>query len=76
MSKSVGVYISMKRKLCSDCWIAEKETQKSIVNALPTVEDKDPPLGYHFIVNDWFFDWNKGKRYADYIFHSMRTSSS
>lgn len=55
------------------CWAAEKETVKSLVESLPEIEDREPLLGYHFIINDWFQDEQKGRAYADWAFASMQT---
>ena len=59
------------RKLCVPCWQAEKKTAQSLVASLPSVADKDAPLGYNFVINDYFLDTNKGKKYAIYCFNSL-----
>jgi len=61
----------MSKKLCIPCWQLEKASLKSLISTLPEVVAKDAPLGYHFILSEWFQSEEKGKRYADYVFNSM-----
>lgn len=66
--KSPIIYLRSSRKICAACWKAEKETAKSLIQVIPEIIDKEPPLGYHFIVNDWFIDNNKGRKYANHVY--------
>lgn len=71
LAKSPIIYLRTSLKVCSQCYVAEKETAKSFVNMLPAVPDREAPLGYNFIINEWFTDQNKAKRYADWAFNYL-----
>lgn len=76
LAKTPIVYLRMNQKLCTECWRASKETAKSLIDTLPNVKDTLAPLGYHFVVNDYFRDEKRGKRHADWVFDKMSVSSS
>lgn len=76
LPKTPIIYLRTSRKLCVLCWKAETETAKSLISVLPEVKDEEPPLGYHFIVNDWFPNPKAGKKYADYIYSKFSVCSS
>lgn len=58
------------------CWDNQRKTAKNLVSHLPDVVDKEAPLGYNFVMNDYFTDNEKGKRYADWVFNSLQTALS
>lgn len=71
LAKTPIIYLRTSRKLCMLCWQAERETLKGLVEMLPEIEDVDPPLGYHFVVNDWYTDELRGKLYTDFVYDSL-----
>ncbi len=73
LAKTPIIYLRSSHKVCMACWQAEKKTNKSLVESLPDVLDKEAPLGYNFIINDWYQDQEKGKRYADWVFNSLQS---
>lgn len=71
LAKTPICYIRTSRKLCIPCWQAEKLTNQSLIRSLPKIEDREAPLGYNFVINDYFLNQEKGKRYADYAYASL-----
>jgi len=76
LDKPVIIYLRLTRKLCQICYQAEKMTLKSIVNALPDVAPRAAPLGYNFIVNDYFIDQKMGKMYAEHVYTNLSVANS
>lgn len=74
LNKYPIIYVRMSRKLCRECFTAEKETAKSLISTLPEIEEVVAPLGYNFIAGEWFSNERKGKRYTDYIFNKMNSN--
>jgi len=76
MAKTPLVYVRLSKKLCSGCWQAEKATNKSLIRSMIYPVDRDPPLGYNFIVNEFFTDPSKARKYADWAFMTMKATTN
>lgn len=70
------VFVSFNNKLCVDCWKKAKETNVKLVKKLPFIKSKEAPLGYSFVVRDFFKDDEKGKSYATWVFNQMNSGMS
>lgn len=76
LAKTPIIYLRMSRKLCLECFKLERETLKSLIRTVKNVKDRPAPLGYNFIVNDWFSDESKGRMYANHVFNNFSVSLS
>lgn len=74
LPKTPIIYIRTSKKVCMECWQALKNTNKSLISSLPSVADSEAPLGYHFVINDWFSDEAQGRRYADHVYSYLTSS--
>lgn len=70
-STGIYIYIRMSYKLCIQCWQAEKLFNKEFIKRMKQVPDKEPPLGYKFVMDSWFTDKAKGKKFAAYAFDNL-----
>lgn len=66
----------MSRKLCSLCWQAERESNKSLIATMMHVIPWDAPLGYNFVMDHWYIDQTKGRKMADAAFEYLGSATS
>lgn len=72
IESALSVYKDVKTgPVCMTCFLNEKADLMEQIEALPDVIDREPPLGYSFIVNRYFLDEEAGQAYADRVFWSF-----
>lgn len=72
LNKSYLIYSSAHEGRCDTCYVAMKETLRSLINSLPDMADLEAPLGWQFVENSWFTDDVRGRVWADVQFNTYR----
>lgn len=68
LAKAPIVYLTTSRKICMQCWQIEKKNKKNLIDSLMFIVPWEAPLGYHFVINEWFTDGNKGRKMTDWVY--------
>jgi len=75
MMRATIYYPTMRKKLCENCFITERQTIKSLIRSMPDVENKPAPLGHRFWRNDCVADEAKGKAWVNQLYQLYRTGT-
>lgn len=76
LAKTPIIYVRSGHKLCRDCYDMEMSENKKLINKMQFVIPWEPLLGYSFVMNEWFSDQVKGRRYTNWVYENFGSVSN